>query len=196
MTTASDKVRTVFTESEVKSILARAADLEVTGRGGLVSAGDLRRIAAEAGIDPTAVDQAITESQHRPGAVSDHRADLLRMMTPKNLGLAISGVALGAMALAADGGPFGPLEPLAIFGPSAAFTAWRALRHRGRGSIGHLVRELGVLFGSFAATIAFLSGPEGFTAAVAWSFVCGLGGVAIANREDSDSRVTTTSSTG
>ena len=192
MTEPSGKVCTAFSENEVRTILARAAELEAAGNGGMVSAADLRRIAAEVGIDAAALEQAIAEAQKRSprGEVAESRSGLLRVLTMKNLGLTIAGSVLGAMAIAADGGGFGALTAIAIFGPSAGFAAWRALRHRHWGSVQGVLREMGVLFGSFAITIASLSGTEGFAAAVAWGVICGLGAVAIANREPTDARVT------
>src|SRR5687768_12073331 len=106
MTEPSGKVCTAFSENEVRTILARAAELEAAGNGGMVSAADLRRIAAEVGIDAAALEQAIAEAQKRPprGEVAESRSGLLRVLTMKNLGLTIAGSVLGAMAIAADGG--------------------------------------------------------------------------------------------
>ena len=198
MTEPSEKIPTMFSENEVRTILARAAELETAGGGGMVSAADLRKIAAEVGIDAAALEQAIAEAQKGPAraAVAEKRSDILRVLTMKNLELVIAGSVLGAMAVAADGGGFGALTAVAIFGPSAGFAAWRALHHRHWGSVQRLLRELGVLFGSFAIAIASSAGTEGFAAAVAWGTICGLGAVAIANRQDSDARVTTSSPTG
>lgn len=192
MTEPSGKVRTTFSENEVRTILARAAELETAGDGGMVSAADLRTIAAEVGIDAAALEQAIAEAQKAlPRAEpTENRSGLLRVLTIKNLGLVIAGSILGAMAIAADGGGFGALTAIAIFGPSAVFAAWRALHHRHWGSVQGLLREMGMLFGSFAITIASLNGTEAFAAAIAWGVICGLGAVAIANREPTDARVT------
>ena len=194
MSSPSEKLRTAFSENEVKAILARAAELEATGGGGLVTAADLHKIAADAGIDAAALEQAIAEQQKQL-AVAGKSPELLRILTLKNLGLVIAGGVLGAMAIAADGGGFGGLTALAIFGPSAAFAAWRGWKHRRRGSVRALLHELGALFGSFAVTIASLNGAEGFAAAVAWAVICGAGAVAIANRQTDESRVTEPSST-
>ncbi|HYC50470.1 MAG TPA: hypothetical protein VEB19_05095 [Gemmatimonadaceae bacterium] len=193
MTEQSGKNHTTFTETEVRSILARAAELETATGGGLVSAADLRKIAAEVGIDAGALEQAIAESRSQP-ATMKKRSDLLRVLTLKNLGLVVAGGVLGALAIAADGGGLGALTAVAIFGPSAAFAGWRALRHRKHGSVPALLRELGAFFGSFAMTIASLVGTEGFASAVAWGVICGLGAVAITNREDTDARITSASS--
>jgi hypothetical protein len=195
MTEQSGKNRTAFSENEVRTILARAAELEAGGGGGMVSAADLRKIAAEVGIDAVALEQAMSELQKQP-VLPEQRSDLLRILTLKNLGLVIAGGVLGAMALAADGGRFGSLTALAIFGPSALFTAWRALHHRHWGSVRGLLRELGPLFGSFGMTVTAVGGQEGLAVAVVWGAICSLGAVAIANREPRDARVTNTSSPG
>ena len=87
MTTPSEKVRTAFSENEVRSILARAAELESTGGGGMVSVADLRKIAADAGIDSGALERAIAEARQAPAAVAEKGSDALRILTLKNLGL-------------------------------------------------------------------------------------------------------------
>ncbi len=193
MTEPSGKNHTTFTETEVRSILARAAELETATGGGLVSAADLRKIAAEVGIDAGALEQAIAESRSQP-LTMEKRSDLLRVLTLKNLGLVIAGGVLGALAIAGDGGHLGAFTALAIFGPSTAFAGWRALRHRRHGSVPALLRELGVFFGSFAVTIASMVGTEGFASAVAWAVLCGLGAVSVANRQETDAPITSASS--
>jgi hypothetical protein len=67
---SSDPVRPDpgFDESEAKHIMARAAALDAQ-RGERLDAATLRAIAAEAGISPAAVDEAIRERQHPPTPV-------------------------------------------------------------------------------------------------------------------------------
>lgn len=193
MTGSSGKTRTAFSENEVRSILARAAELESSGNGGMISAADLRKIAAEAGIDSATMERAIAEAERGPATspVREQRSELLRILTAKNLGMVVAGGTLAAMAVAADGGRFGSLTAVAIFGPSALFAAWRALHHRHWGSVRGLSRELAPLFGSFVVTIATLAGQEGFAAALVWGAICSAGAVSIANREDRPARVST-----
>ena len=57
-----------FDESEAKRIMARAAALDAQ-RGERLDAATLRAIAAEAGISPAAVDEAIRERQHPPSTL-------------------------------------------------------------------------------------------------------------------------------
>jgi len=56
-----------FTQDEAEQILQRAAKLGAQGSGRAeLLASDLRKIAAEAGIDPVAIDRAIAELDARP----------------------------------------------------------------------------------------------------------------------------------
>jgi hypothetical protein len=165
-----------YSEHEAQRILARAAELEGAS-GTRFTAEDIRQIAATADIDPHALERAMNETGHvtaRP--VSPETVP----MSAKRLAmLAGAGAVLGALAIAADTKPFGRLSEIVIFGPSALFTVYLALRHSLRGGFSGLLRELGVVLGSFTLAIIASEGIRNASPAITWSLVCGALGTAI-----------------
>jgi hypothetical protein len=166
-----------FSEPEAQRILARAAELEATN-GTQFTIEDLRQIAAKAGIEAHALEHAIHESR----AVDTPRASgqpATAMKSGDIATLAISGVALGALAIVADNWqPLGN-SAIPIFAPSALLVAYRALRHPVREGFSGLLRDLGVFFGAFTAVIAAEGGIEGASIAMTWSMMasglaCGI----------------------
>jgi hypothetical protein len=165
-----------FSETEAQQILARAAELEGT-EGARFTAEDLRQIAATADIDPRALERAMKEAAGVPvRSVSPGEV-------PMNAGqlavLAGAGIVLGATAVMADNMSLGAGSAVAIFAPSALFTIYRAIRHPLRDGIGALLRELGIVFGSFTLAIVASQGFDAVSPAMAWSLVCGALGTAV-----------------
>jgi hypothetical protein len=169
-----------YSDSEMRRILVRATELEVRG-GGMISSADLRKVATDAGIDAAALDQAMREidSAEQPRV---ERSDLLNALSLKNLGMVVAGSVLCSLSFAADGGHLGSFTALGIFGPTAAFTAWRAFHNRWRGSVGALLTELALFFASFTAMAFTLGGREGMGAALVFTVIFGWAGLAIANK--------------
>jgi hypothetical protein len=180
MTDESKAPARTFNETEMRRILGRAAELELRA-GGAITAAELRKVAIDAGIDASALDQAIREVD-QPATPAPARSDLVRVLTLKNLGMVVAGSVLCSLSFAADGGHLGSFTALGIFGPTAAFTAWRAFHHRGRGSLRELITELGIMFGSFTAMAFTLGGLGGVEAALVFTVVLGWAGIAIANK--------------
>lgn len=165
-----------FSETEAHQILARAAELEGAA-GTRFTVEDLRQIAATANIDPHALERAMSEVGGVQGGTESPPEVA---MNGKQLAmLAGAGVVLGATAVMADNMSFGAGSAVAIFAPSALFTIYRALRHPLRHGIAALLRELGVVFGSFTLAILATQGFDGMSPAMAWSLVCGVLGSAV-----------------
>ena len=164
-----------YSEHEAQRILARAAELEGVS-GTRFTADDLRKIAATADIDPHALERAMRETRDDASVVVRDPG----LMSAKRLAmLAGAGAVLGALAIAADGKPFGRLSEIVIFGPSALVTMYLALRHSLRGGFSGLLRELGVVLGSFTLAIIASEGVSAASPAITWSLVCGALGAAI-----------------
>ena len=164
-----------YSEHEAQRILARAAELEGVS-GTRFTADDLRKISATADIDPHALERAMRETSDAAKPVVLGSVP----MSAKRLAmLAGAGVILGALAVAADGKPFGRLSEIVIFGPSALFSIYLALKHSLRGGFSGLLRELGVVLGSFTLAIIASEGVRNASPAITWSLVCGALGTAI-----------------
>jgi hypothetical protein len=179
MTDQTKEPTRTFSETEMRRILGRAAELELRA-GGAITAEDLRKVATDAGIEAAALDQAMRELDQP--APAPERSDLVRVLTLKNLGMVVAGSVLCSLSFAADGGHLGSFTALGIFGPTAAFTAWRAFHHRRRGSLRDLITELGIMFASFTAMAFTLGGLGGVEAALVFTVVLGWAGIAIANK--------------
>lgn len=160
-----------FSEQDAQRILARAAELEASA-GGRLTIEDVRQIAAKAGIDATALEQAMIEATRsvEPAAVHDNSAPLI---TRSRVGmLAAVGALLGVTSIAADN--LVPNTNLIVLGPSALYAAYLALRHpKGEGMIS-LMRELAVVFGSFSIAVILGGGLDATSPALGWSMLCGL----------------------
>jgi hypothetical protein len=160
-----------FSEPEAQRILSRAAELEAT-LGNRFTTDDLRQIAAKAGIEPHALEHAINETravdiQHEAGAE-------LAGMKPGDIAmLAGAGALLGMLAIGADNMQLLGSSALPVFAPSALFTIYRALRHPLRDGFSGLLRELGIVFGAFTATVAAVEGIEAASIATTWSLMAG-----------------------
>ena len=168
---ADRELPATFSETEAQRILARAAEIEGTN-GTLFTIEDLRQIALKAGIEPHALDHAINEARAveslpTPDALSPP-------MTSRDIAmLAVSGAALGALALVADQMPLPGSSAIPVFAPSALFTIYRALRHPVREGFSGLLRDLGVFFGSFTAVVIASEGLNDASVAVTWSLMAG-----------------------
>ena len=167
---ADRELPATFSEAEAQRILARAAELEVTN-GTRFTIEDLRQIALKAGIEPHALDHAINEVRAvEPLPTPDAPSP---PMTSRNIAmLAVSGAALGALALVADNMLPGS-SAIPVFAPSALFTIYRALRHPVREGFTGLLRDLGVFFGSFSAVVIASAGLNDSSVVVTWSLLAG-----------------------
>ena len=165
-----------FSETEAQRILSRAAELEVT-LGNRFTTDDLRQIAAKAGIEAHALEHAIDET----------RADTQREPVDPSIGmkpgdmamLAGAGALLGMAAIGADNMHLLGSSAIPVFAPSGLFAIYRALRHPLRDGFSGLLRELGVVFGSFTTAIAAVEGLGDASVAVTWSLMasalaCGI----------------------
>jgi hypothetical protein len=165
------KPATSFSEPEAQRILSRAAELEVT-LGNRLTTDDLRQIAAQAGIEPHALQHAIDETL----AVDSQRGSgdgATGMMAGDIAMLAGTGALLGLVAIGTDNMHLLGSSAIPVFAPSALFTIYRALRHPLRSGFPGLLRELGIVFGSFTAAIGAVEGLAGASAAMTWSLVAG-----------------------
>jgi hypothetical protein len=171
---------TTFSEPEAQRILARAAEIE-GAIGNRFTAEELRQIAATAGIDSRALEHAMNEPVQVPATVPTGAAN---PMTAKQVAvLAGTGAVLAAMALVADNTVFGRAKDLTVLAPSAIYAIWHALRHPTAGRITGLLRELGLVFGSFTSTIILTQGIQDAGPATTWALVCcGLGSAIVSIR--------------
>ena len=167
---------TTFSETEAQRILARAAELEAS-IGQRFSAADLQHIAAKAGIDALALEQAINESGGAPARPVEQNSPI-SMDAKRVAGFAGAGAVLGVLAVATDTFLVSG-SGVAVFGPSALFTIYTALRHPLRKGLGGLLRDLALVFGSFTLGIVALEGSSGVAPAMAWSLACGILGTAL-----------------
>jgi|SRR5688572_26253 len=166
---ADRELPATFSETEAQRILARAAEIEGTN-GTLFTIEDLRQIAIKAGIEPHALEHAIKESravEPLPDAPSPP------MKSREIAMLAVSGAALGALALVADQMPLPGSSAIPVFAPSALFTIYRALRHPVREGFAGLLRDLGVFFGSFSAIVIASAGLNDSSVVVTWALLAG-----------------------
>jgi hypothetical protein len=162
---------TSFSEPEAQRILSRAAELEVT-LGNRFTTDDLRQIAAQAGIEPHALQHAIDETR----AVESQRdsGDAATGMKAGDIAmLAGTGALLGLVAIGTDNMHLLGSSAIPVFAPSALFTIYRALRHPLRSGFSGLLRELGIVFASFTAAIGAVEGLAGASAAMTWSLMAG-----------------------
>jgi hypothetical protein len=160
-----------FSEPEAQRILSRAAELEVT-LGNRFTTEDLRQIAAQAGIEPHALQHAIDETR----AVESQRGsgDAATGMKAADIAmLAGAGALLGIVAVGTDNMHLLGNSAIPVFAPSALFMIYRALRHPLRNGFPGLLRELGIVFGSFTAAIGAVEGLAGASAAMTWSLMAG-----------------------
>jgi hypothetical protein len=163
------KPATSFSEPEAQRILSRAAEIEVT-LGNRFTTDDLRQIAAQAGIPPHALQYAIDETR----APQRDSGDAATGMKAGNIAmLAGAGALLGLVAIGTDNMHLLGSSAIPVFAPSALFTIYRALRHPLRSGFPGLLRELGIVFGSFTAAIAAVEGLAGASAAMTWSLMAG-----------------------
>ena len=168
---ADRELPATFSEPEAQKILARAAELEGIN-GTRFTIEDLRQIALKAGIEPHALEHAINESRSveelpaPDGSRTGMKATDIAM-------LAVTGAALGALALVADKAQFAGSSAVPVFAPSALFTIYRALRHPVREGFSGLLRELGVFFGSFTAAVIVSEGINDASVVVTWALVAG-----------------------
>jgi hypothetical protein len=160
-----------FSEPEAQRILARAAELEAT-IGNRFTTEDLQQIALKAGIDPHALERAISETNEV--VAQPVRNELPPLMKPGRIALlAGTGAVLGALAIAADKIAFPGSSAIPVFAPSGLFAFYLALRHPVREGFAGLVRELGIAFGAFTAAIVAMEGVQDASPAVTWSLLAG-----------------------
>lgn len=168
-----EKLRSAFTELEAKRILTRAARLDATDSTSF-TADELIRIADDAGISRRAIDHALNEE------LTDHpndaRSDRSWPNRIRGLGLAAVGAGLGALAVTMDMISLGPQSAAAVFGPSAAFTLYLALKHRWHGNLGDYLREIGVVLGSFTLAAVVIEGTHALNPALYWSVLAAVAG--------------------
>ena len=166
-----------FSEPEAQKILARAAELEGIN-GTRFTIEDLRQIAVKAGIEPHALEHAIRESsavEEMPAPDASPTAMKSRDIAM----LAVTGAALGALAIVADQMPFPGSSAIPVFAPSALFTIYRALRHPLREGFSGLLRDLGIFFGAFTTAVVASEGVNDASVVVTWAIVasglaCGI----------------------
>lgn len=177
----SDDSDRVLGEAEIRRVLARAAELD-SQRELLLTTADLRRIASEAHISSEAMEMALREvraASHPPtdAAVAEKPAWWRR--TLQGAGLIGGGALLALAAVMADRGGFGPAAAAAVFGPSAAFGLYRALRHRWHGSLVDFQKEMALVLGTFALTITAVEGYDATQVALVWWAICAVVGGAV-----------------
>ena len=171
------KLPVSFSEPEAQRILARAAELEGS-IGTRFTAEDLRQIAAKAGIEAHALEQAINETAIEDSAV--HAPVQRDSMNAGSIATLIaSGAVLGALAFAADRINLPGSSAIPVFAPSALFTLYLTLRHPVRDGLGGLLRKLALVFGSFTAAIAAVAGVNDSGPALTWALLCGTAASAI-----------------
>ena len=171
------KEQGTFSEPEAQRILSRAAELEVT-LGNRFTADDLRQIAAKAGIEAHALEHAINETR----AAETQRGSIDPSTGMKAIDIAMlagTGALLGFAAMGADNMQLLGSSALPVFAPSALYTIYRALRHPLRKGFPALLRDLGIVFGSFTAAIAAVEGSGDLSVAVTWSLIAGALGCGI-----------------
>jgi hypothetical protein len=177
----SDDSDRVLGEAEIKRILARAAELD-SQRELLLTTTDLRRIASEAHISSEAMEVALRESRAASHSESNPAATGKPAWWRRALlgaGLIGGGALLALAAVIADRGGFGPAAAAAVFGPSAAFGLYRALRHRWHGSLVDFQKEMALVLGTFALTITAVEGYDATQVALVWWAICAVVGGAI-----------------
>ena len=163
-----------FSEDQAKQILARAAELDSRAAVSY-SRAELERIAADAMIAAPAIERALDEALSQPG-VTARRSTTARGDLLNAVGFLGLGAGLGVMAVVADAASFGPESAAAVFGPSAAFVLYRALRNRWDGSPSKLLRELTLTLGSFTLAATAVQGLQATGPALLWSFGCLMAG--------------------
>ncbi len=185
-----------FTETEARKILLRASELDAS-HADRVTAADLHRMATEALIAPSALEEALREALGEGSggaALAPAEEDAARRGEEKGKGkgsfwrkLALGtgflgvGTALGAFAVAVDNAVWapGPGHILAFLGPCAAFVLYRALRHRWSGSVAGFLGEMGLTLGAFTLSLQVLAGQWMMEPLLLWSGACALVGSAI-----------------
>jgi hypothetical protein len=160
-----------FSETEAQRILSRAAELEVT-LGNRFTTDDLRQIAAKAGIEAHALEHAIDETR-ADAAESEPGGPSIGMKSGDMAMLAGAGALLGMAAIGADNMHLLGSSAIPVFAPSALFTIYRALRHPLRDGFSGLLRDLGIVFGSFTTAIVAVAGFGDASVAVTWSLMAG-----------------------
>ena len=170
-----------YSEQEAKRILSRAAEIDAISGSGF-TASDLHGIAAAASISPAALERALGEpAQVVPDSRAvQHGGNGARGALARGLGFLCIGAGLGALAVAFDGRPLGPELAAAVFGPSAAFVLYRALRNRWHGTLPDFLREVVLTMGAYTLSITALEGFHATTTALLWSGICSAAGAAVA----------------
>lgn len=159
----------MFSEDEAKSILGRAARLDVAD-GTSFSAADLHRIAAGANISSTALDAALREArQARETSAARRWGERIRAVA-----LVAAGVGLGVLTSVMDRLSLGQESAAAVFGPSAAVVLTLALKHRWRGNLKEFVQEAFVVLGVFALSVVVIEGFHALPIMLSWSSLCGV----------------------
>lgn len=170
-----------FSEDEAKRILTRASEIDASDAQHF-SAAELHRIAVDSLIAPSAIERALHETTALLSEPLQHESKR-SIWSPiaRALGFAGIGTALGALAVTLDGTPLGPELAAAVFGPSAVFVLYRALRNRWHGSLPDFVREVVLVMGSFTLAATIVEGAHATFPALVWSAVCAVaGGAAVA----------------
>jgi hypothetical protein len=176
----SDDSDRVLGEAEIKRVLARAAELDSRSEL-LLTTTDLRRIASEAHISSEAMEVALREVRVAhpvtDAVVAEKPAWWRRAL--QGAGLISGGALLAVAAVFADRGGFGPAAAAAVFGPSAAFCLYRALRHRWHGSLVDFQKEIALVLGTFTLMITAVEGYDATQVALVWWAICAVVGGAI-----------------
>lgn len=169
--------QSLLTDTDAKRILARAAELDARS-GSLLTTNDLRQIAADAGISSDALERALWEDDIPEAAARPSEARSAHSLL-RTVGLLGIGAVLGALALMLDTISLGTLDAVAVFGPSAAFTLFRAMRHRRNGNVTAFLHEMAITFGSFTVATFGIEGTQAVAPSLAWALVCAITGTAI-----------------
>lgn len=128
----------------VRSVLARAAELDASELAGLTLP-DVRRIAQEAGISPRAIDQALIELRHPREAAADpvarpkERSIFSRLTTALKLGGVAAVLGLGS---GASTSPQTFVYAVSVLG---AVALYRAIANRREGSTSQFQAEIAAM---------------------------------------------------
>ena len=189
--------------AQVTRILQRAAELDA--RSDTLSLGELRHIAAEAGIAPAATDAAIRELMNKPESASDALPTPAADAAPSVAGVArpspspLRVVAGGAVGMAM--GFFTALPAvvgLTAFGVGVLYLVTRAIQSMKRGAVlDFQLQNFSLWFGILFGDMAIRSRQDGEVLAfvVAWWMVSAVVGGLLVRfgpreeiREDDDQR--------
>jgi hypothetical protein len=144
----------------------------------------LQRIAADAGIASSAVNVAMMEVAVGENSTAGSSHAPSSSFAALQIGV---GAALGVAAVTIDPGA----PDVAVLGPSALYTVYRALRHRWQGGILGFLQEWSLYFGSFAITAVTIDGFRAAAPSTSWALICAAVGSGIVTLRSATGRAPT-----